>query len=260
MLHSPGTPTLQLLQGVRRSIGGLAAGLAQLIRVDAAYIRVFFILLNILTFGAFGVLYVVAVVLLRRKGFAGDTDSSYSPIPSDRATEYDIGSVPASFRWMIGLLFLLLALIRTMTEFRIFFFNEALFHGIILSVMGMLLAWRGLKNPANQHSLLVLAGASVLFLGIEDLTTALFRVQLSSIGGFEVAFVIAALSITYFCLVLLRGLGERISLVFAALCLVAAGMMMMGVIPARFLLALVQFYDFFYPVIFIGFGLWLALD
>jgi len=253
------TKDLQLERGALRSIGGLASGVAQLIGVDAAYARVFFILLNVLTFGVFGILYLIVVFFLRRTGrVSGNVEATNAGNVTTPNETND--HVPSTIRWAIALLFLSLATVRIMTEFRLFFFNEPFFQGILFAMMGLLLAWRGLRYGKSEQPIFLLVGASLLFVGVEDISSAMFRVQLPMMGRFEAAFLIAGLSIVYDTIVRLTDTARRVGIALALVCFVAAAIVQTDVLPSRYLIALVQFYDFFYPLIFVGFGLVLALD
>ena len=84
--------------------------------------------------------------------------------------------------------------------------------------------------------------------------------QLSPVERFEVICLIVFLTVAYYSRVVLRGKPRRAGLLLGATSLIAAVIIGAGVAPSHYLTALVQFYDFFYPVIFLGLGLWLTME
>jgi phage shock protein PspC (stress-responsive transcriptional regulator) len=240
--------------GPTKAIGGIASGIARVIGIDAAYIRVLLILLNILTFGLVGIIYLIVFWTMRR-------GSNMQRIHSEPGTNSPARRpLSQGTRFAIGILFIFLAVIRVSTELRLFFFNESFFRGAVLVAAGMIFAVRGLKYSSDNNRLWLLAGAAIFFLGILDFSTAIFRVQLSLGGRFEVAYLIGGLSLLYFTLVNFRGNPQRIGFALSAAIVLAALLVQFNITPERFLLALVQFYDFFFPVIFAGFGFWLIME
>jgi len=243
----------RLEEGKLKSVGGLAAAVGRLIRIDPAYVRMAFVLLNLLTFGLAGVIYLIIVITFRKRdskteiGITGD----------------NVGSqvVPQSlFRGLVAGLFIGLAILRLSTEFRLFFFNEPFFQGLAFVAIGLLFALRGIAVDTKASAIWLLAGAAGFLIGIEELSIAIFRVQLTLPGRFEMAYAIAGLALIYYVLVRLTGRGRRTAIILT-LALACAGVLVeLHVLPIRFLTALVQFYDFFYPLIFAGLGLWLVIE
>ena len=266
-LRFPRSEVLLLDSGETKSIGGLASGISRMIDIDPAYVRVLLIFLNILTFGIVGILYLVAFWILRRKTphpaspRAGGEEKfqNFSPL-LQQGKRLGEGSGGNAIRIIVGFLFLFLAVIRISTELRLFFFNEPFFRGTVLIIAGIIFAARGLKSNSDNNRLWLIAGPAILFLGVFDFSTAIFRVQLPLAGRFEVAYLIAGLSLLYFTVVSFLGKPQRIGLALTATILLAALLIQVHVTPARFLVALVQFYDFFFPVIFAGLGLWLVME
>jgi phage shock protein PspC (stress-responsive transcriptional regulator) len=245
---------LILEEGRLKSVGGLAVAIARVIRIDPAYIRVSFILLNLLTFGVAGVIYLVVVVVFRRKG--GGIKNAITASANNASDPYRV----FEFRWVVAFLFLALALLRVSTEFRFFFFNEPFFQGIAFIIIGLLFALRGLSSGKSTSSLWLIGGAAVLLMGVEDFCTAVFQVQLTLPARFEVTYAISALALIYYSLIELNARTRRTAIMLVVMFLCAPLMIELHVLPARFLLALVQFYDFFYPLIFAGLGLWLVME
>jgi phage shock protein PspC (stress-responsive transcriptional regulator) len=240
--------------GSTKAIGGIASGIARVIGIDPAYIRVLFILLNLLTFGLVGIIYLIVFWMMRR---SNNIQRDHSDAGTDSLPRRPL---PQGTRFAIGILFILLAVIRVSTELRLFFFNESFFRGAVLVAAGMILAVRGLKYSSDNNRLCLLAGAAIFFLGIFDFSTAIFRVQLSLGGQFEVAYFIGGLTLLYFTIVNFRGNPQRIGFALTTAVILAALLVQFNLTPERFLLALVQFYDFFFPVIFAGFGFWLIME
>jgi phage shock protein PspC (stress-responsive transcriptional regulator) len=239
-----------------RSIIGLVSGLGRVTGLDPAYIRVAFVLLNVLTFGLVGLIYLLYYVWLRR---SGRKEYEHSTTIEEPKFIRPLGAV---VRITLGFLFLLLALIRVSTEFRLFFFNEPFFQGIVLILVGCIFTASALRSHqrAGFERLWLLGGAVVLLNGIYELTTAVFQVQLPFAGRFELIYLVGGLSVAYYSLVSLNGQRQRAGFGLAALFFLAALMVQASLAPTHLMLALVQFYDFFFPVIFAGFGLWLVLE
>ncbi|MDP4199959.1 MAG: PspC domain-containing protein [Bacteroidota bacterium] len=243
------TDRLAVQRGEMREIGGLAAGIARVIRVDVAWIRVFLLLLNILTLGFLGALYFVIVWLLRR---TGQTQNELS-VDRDEYESTDRNQTGDKFPIIASGLLLSLAIIRLSTELRLFYFNESLLQGIIHCVLGILFTRR-------RGGLWQIIGAALLLLGVYDLCSAIFHVQPGVAGRWQVAYLVAALTIIYFALVALRGQAILIAMSLAGAAFLALLFVSLQITSEDFLLALVRFYDFFYPLIFAGLGLWVARD
>jgi hypothetical protein len=158
------------------------------------------------------------------------------------------------------LLFVALALLRLSTEFRLFFFNEPFFQGLAYITIGLLFAMRGLAVSKTSAGVWLIGGAAVLLLGVESFCAAVFRVQLTLPARFEMTYLIAGLSLVYYAVIELAGHRRRAAMVLALIIACAALTIEAHIIPVRFLTALVQFYDFFYPLIFGGLGLWLVME
>lgn len=231
-----------------RSIGGLASGIARVTRLDVAWVRVFLIVLNLLTLGVIGGLYFLTVWLLRR---AGRTQTEHiAPTPETISDDFDEGSI---FTRIASGLFLFLAIIRLFTELHWFFFNESIIRGFVLGALGVIFTRR------RSDPWLILS-AILLFLGVYDLCAAIFHVQPSVAGWWEVSYLIATLSIVYYAVVSLRSEAARVAFGLAGASVIAMLLVATQMTSEPFLLALSQFYDFFYPLIFAGLGLWVAME
>jgi|GEM_PF-2310976 len=248
-----------LERGPSKMIGGVASGISRVIALDTAYIRVMLIILNVLTLGLVGVLYLLAWYLERAKinrnmDVAGEEFSS----PVQHAT----GSTGknAAFRATIALLLVLLAAIRIATEFRFFFFNEPFVQGIMMGLIGIGIVQYGLDRFRGRSSLWLLGGASIFFAGVYLLASAVGNIQLASIERFEIPELIGVLSLAYAAIVALRGHARTIMLWLALLVAISAAMIALHLTPPAYLAAIVRFYDFFYPIIFAGLGLWIAFE
>jgi phage shock protein PspC (stress-responsive transcriptional regulator) len=254
---------LALEEGETKVLGGLMGGLGRATGVEPAILRVIFVLLNVLTFGAAGLFYLLLVWALRKeKRTVNSTPLEGGAIEKRGDVEPREGRLPTAMRVVVGFLFLVLALIRIATEFRIFFFNEPFFRGFVLLIVGLLFSLQAVRHGARSsiEKLWLLFGATVMLMGIYDLATAMFQVQLSFSDRFESIYVLGGLAFLYFSLVSLGRPRQKYGLAIAAMFFIAAGLVQFNVVPARFLLAMVQFYDFFFPVILAGFGLWLVME
>ncbi len=67
-----------------------------------------------------------------------------------------------------------------------------------------------------------------------------------------------ALSVAYLAVVSLRGNAQKMGFIFAIVCAIAAALIGLRFVPANYLMELVRFYSFFYPLLFAGLGLWVA--
>jgi phage shock protein PspC (stress-responsive transcriptional regulator) len=258
-LRLPSREHVLLDAGPHREIGGLLSGVASVIRTQPVVLRVLFVFLNIMTFGIAGLIYLVVVWMLKREGRVQPADE-LEHAPRREETEPALLRAPA--RAALGSIFVLLALTRLVTELRLFFFNEPFLQGIALIVAGSVAVWSVLTHggKSSREYLWLLVACAVVLTGVYELSTTLFRVQLSLPERFAVTYSIVALGFLYFALVTLRGNAQRVAFAIVGLLFLAAALVELNVAPSRFLLALVEFYGFFYPVIFAGFGLWLILE
>ncbi len=92
------------------------------------------------------------------------------------------------------------------------------------------------------------------------LIIAIFSVQLPFGARFEVAYWLAGIAILYYALVALKDAARSVAIALVALLFVLAALVQMDIINTRYLLALAEFYDFFFPILFAGSGLWLLLE
>ena len=251
---------LELDRSPARLVGGLAAGISAVMGIDAAYIRIVLVLLNIFSFGIFGIAYLAIVMTMRRARRKQDMKSSADIDQPESISSENAIKGQSRFRLTIGMLLLLLGAIRFASDIRLFFFNESFFQGLILGALGFVLAIRGIKASSRYSTVLVLAGVCVLLLGVSDFCSAVFHLQFTAVDRFEVTCLIGLLTLAYYSTLFLQGTPRKIGLALAASCLVTASLMALAVIPPHYLVALIQFYEFFYPVIVVGFGIWLAVD
>lgn len=258
-LRLPSRDRVLLDAGPHREIGGLLSGVASVIRTQPVVLRMLFVFLNIMTFGIAGLIYLVVVWLLKREGRVQPATELAHPAPNEEREPILLGS-PA--RVTLGSLFVLLALTRLVTELRLFFFNEPFLQGVALILAGALAVWSVLSRGgrSSRENLWLVVACAVLLTGIYELSTTLFRVQLSLSERFVVTYSIVALGFLYFALVTLKGKAQRVAFAIVGLLLLAAVFVELNIAPSRFLLALVDFYGFFYPVLFAGFGLWVIME
>jgi phage shock protein PspC (stress-responsive transcriptional regulator) len=246
ILQVPSSDTFRSETGPLKAIGGIAAAISRVTLLDVAVIRVILLMLNFLTLGVVGAIYFFFVWRSRRwKSSAETGNTQFLPDDTDRTTTVFAGT--------LGALFILLAVVRLSTEFRLFFFNEPFIRGILLGIVGVLCAGR-------LHPLFIVAGAVLFFCGIQDITIALFHVQPSAASRWVIAYSILILAILYYTAIALRGTQLKAALWFAAVPLLAAVLISTHIIPESFILILSQFYDFFSPLIFTGLALWVAME
>jgi hypothetical protein len=159
-------------------------------------------------------------------------------------------------------IFFLLALTKFANAYRLFFFNEPYVHGILHGALGiMIFAWAFRRwDQYTGARLWMLLSPALIFWAIYEISTALFYVQLPFVARFQVGYLIAGTVFIYYSLVALRGrptlYGISIGIFFYLLVI----LIQFNVIPSSLLLLLVQFFEFFYPVIFAGAGLWVVME
>lgn len=240
-------------QGPSKMIGGVAVGISEVLGLEPAYIRILLILLNILTMGLAGAAYLMMWYLYRRKNEADielvAIDDSYSPERSLRI-----------FRICLGVLFILLAGAHSVTRSRLFFFNEAILQGSMMCLTGIALVWSGLRTNRKQVKLWVVGGAFVFFSGVYELVTTIAHLHIANVESFEVAEILIALSLIYFALVSLQGYARWLGLGLAGVFTLSTTLISTHFIPSIYLAELLRFYDFFYPLIFAGLGIWTLFD
>ncbi len=262
--------------GPARMIGGVAAGVSRVIGLDAAYIRGILILLNFLTFGAVGAGYLLVWYIERTKIGRTNEEDPADSVPvvangSDVAPQLHRDIPRTSFRVAIAILLILLAAIHLATQFRVFFFNEPLAQGIVMGLIGLGMVWYGLLGQSESRNTSwamlpgprgtwLLAGASIFFAGVYFLASAIGNIQIASVERFEIVEIIGAISLTYVAVVALRAHARTLMLCLALVVALSAAMIIVHVLPLFYLTALVRFYDFFYPIIFAGLGLWIAFE
>ncbi|HET6400939.1 MAG TPA: PspC domain-containing protein [Candidatus Kapabacteria bacterium] len=247
-----------------KMIGGVASGLSRVIGLDAAYIRVILIILNFLTLGLVGAGYLLVWFLERSKINRTIEADEADSVPTAAAGSETVPRIyrsmaRASFRVAIAILLLLLAAIHLATEFRIFFFNEPFAQGIVMGLIGIGMVWYGLDHRTGTPMWL-LAGASIFFAGIYFFASAIGNIQIASVERFEIVEMIGAISLAYAGVVALRAQARTLMLWLALIVAISVAMIIFHILPLSYLTALVRFYDFFYPIIFAGLGLWIAFE
>lgn len=248
-------------RGPAKMIGGVASGFSRVIGLDAAYVRVILILLNVLTLGLVGAGYLLVWYLERSKAIRNLTEEAAEDAwAKDALGVSNRREMNPGFRAPITLLLLLLAAIHLATEFRFFFFNEPFMQGIVMGLIGIGLVWHGLAYSRRQGSLWLLAGASFFFAGVYFLASAVGNIQITSVERFEIAEIIGTISLAYTGLVALQNNARTMMLWLALVVACSAMMIILHVLPPSYLAAIVRFYDFFYPIIFAGLGLWIAFE
>ncbi len=240
-------------RGPEKVIGGIVAGLSQILEVDPAYLRVLLIVVNIFTIGIAGAVYLLVWYLHRKSDnivvISETEDLSILHVAPKR-----------SFRISLAMLFILLAGIHLLNAYRIFFFNESLFQGAAMSLVGMVLVWHGIGAFRKRDPLWLLGGASVFFIGVYIGVTNVAHLQIPIAKDLEIAEIIVALSMVYLGFVAFRGYARSVAFVVASIFAVSSLMIAVGFIPTSYLMELVRFYGFFYPLIFGGLGLWIAFE
>ncbi len=252
--------SLQLDQSDRKALFGLVSGVGADLGVDAGLLRPLLILANILTLGGAGAVYLIEVVVLRQKKEVGalippETVDAAEATPRKNFTFSLIASR------IIGVLFILLSLVRLATEYRFFFFNEAFAAGAVLCVIGVvtITCALGAVSYSSTARMLVLASTSILLYGLYELSTVLFYVQLPFVARFELSFAIAALSFIYYGFTALTGKRLQLALLIGTAFLLAALGFQFNLLSSRFVLAIVEFYLYFYPILYGTAGLWLIV-
>jgi len=240
-------------RGAGKMIGGVVAGVSEMLALDPVFLRVLFVLLNILTMGLAGAAYLIVWYVDR-----SDNESIFIA-ESDAATASHANIRPF-FRFGFALLFLLLAFIQGTNAYRMFFFNEQLFVGTIMSFAGLSIVWKGLVGHKEQARIWIVGGAAFFFFGIYQLASMVGHLQISLAKSFEVAEMIIALSMVYLGGAALRGYTRSIAFVIAGIFAFSSLLIATGFISQGYLLELARFYDFFYPLIFAGLGLWIAFE
>ncbi|HEX5316287.1 MAG TPA: hypothetical protein VFX22_06500, partial [Candidatus Kapabacteria bacterium] len=183
-----------------------------------------------------------------------------SPRQSPEPPTHARASMNAGLRAAIALLLIVLAFVHVATAFRLFFFNEPFVLGIVMGLIGIALVWQGLKLPHNRNLLWLLCGASVFFSGVYFFASTIGNIQIAAIERFEIIEIIGAISLAYAGLVSLRNDAQTMMLWLALIVALSAAMILLHFTPPAYLAALIRFYDFFYPIIFAGLGLWIAFE
>jgi phage shock protein PspC (stress-responsive transcriptional regulator) len=248
-------PRLELDATSSRVIFGLMSGLARVTNIDPLILRVLAMLISMLTFGVGAVAYVVAVILLDRR--SKEIHPAHVHDLTARAPKFSHKMLRG-----IGVIFFLLAVTKFANEFRLFFFNEPYVHGVLFGVLGVIVfSWAFRRwDSYSGARLWMLLSPAIIFWAIYQLSTALFYVQLPFVARFQVGYLIAGTVFIYYSLVALKGrpvlYGISIGIFFYVLVL----LVQFNVIPSNLMLLLVQFFEFFYPVIFAGAGLWVVME
>jgi len=255
-LAQPDQPKISLDKSERKVLFGLLSGIASHIGLDAAYLRAVTILANLLTLGGVGIIYLITAWFLDRQKKDGKQYEG-----REIAKTYS-ESLPKPVRMGLGLLFLLLAITNIANEYRLYFFNKPFVEGLICVVLGIALTALALKFSVRgaRHRLWLLIGPAVLFYGIYEFSMAAFSVQLSFIARFQLAYMIAGTSFIYYSIV---GLSEKrrvTGVAIGVLFYLMVFLIQFGIVPSHLLILLVQFYDFFFPVLFSACGVWLSME
>ncbi len=248
-------PRLELDATSGRVVFGLMSGLSRVTNMDPLILRVMAMLVSMLTFGVGAVLYVVVVILLDRRS---------KEIHPAHVHELNASAPKFSRKLLqgIGVIFFLLAVTKFANAYRLFFFNEPYVHGVLHGILGvMIFAWAFRRwDHVSAARLWMLLSPAVIFWAIYELTTALFYVQLPFVSRFQVGYLIAGTVFIYYSLVALRGrpilYGISIGIFFYMLVM----LIQFNIIPSNLLLLFVQFFEFFYPIIFAGAGLWVVME
>jgi phage shock protein PspC (stress-responsive transcriptional regulator) len=236
-----------------KMIGGVISGISQVLELDPAYLRALFIVLNILTMGLAGAAYLLVWYLHRGK------DTMTAPNDIEQLSIRKTERRPA-FHIVMALLFILLAGIHFATESRFYFFNEAFVEGSAMALAGIAMVWYGVGALRGRVKLWIVGGACIFFLGSYQLASAIGHLQISIAKHFEVAEIILALSMVYLGIVSLRGYARTLGFGVAGVLALSALCIATRFTPPDYLMELVRFYGFFYPIIFAGFGLWIAFE
>lgn len=248
-------PRLELDATSSRVIFGLISGIARVTNIDPLILRVLAMLVSMLTFGVGAVAYVVAVILLDRR--SKEIHPAHVHDLDQRAPKFSHKLLRG-----IGLIFFLLALTKFANEFRLFFFNEPYVHGMLHGTLGLMIFFWAFRRWDHYSSarLWMLLSPAIIFWSIYEITTAVFFVQLPFVARFQVGYLIAGTVFIYYSIVALKGrpvfYGISIGIFYYILVL----LVQFNVIPSNLLLLFVQFFEFFYPIIFAGAGLWVVME
>jgi phage shock protein PspC (stress-responsive transcriptional regulator) len=238
-----------------RVIFGLMSGLSRVTNIDPLILRVLAMLVSMLTFGVGAVLYVVVVILLDRRS------KEIHP-----AHVHDLTAKAPKFSHKllrgIGVIFFILAATKFANAYRLFFFNEPYVHGVLHGTLGiMIFSWAFKRwDQYTGARLWMLLSPALIFWAIYEISTALFYVQLPFVARFQVGYLIAGTVFIYYSLVALRGRPILYGISIGIFFFVLAMLIQFNVIPSNLLLLLVQFFEFFYPIIFAGAGLWVVME
>ncbi len=253
VMSIPDRDRFTLEHGSGKMIGGVVSGIAPVLELDSAYLRAALIIVNILTLGLAGAAYLLIWYLQRAKPYStaphGLFDSSDS---SDKRS-------PA-FRFAVASVFLILALIDISTNRHLFFFNQTFVQGLVMTIFGIALVWHGAKALRDHSALHLIGGASIFFFGFYELVSSTAHLQVSIPNSFEVSEIIFALSILYYAVISLRGHSRTLAIWIAGMFALSALLIAIHVTPPIYLIELVRFYGFFYPLIFAGLGLWITFE
>ena len=253
VLNAPTMYRFSSNRGAGKMIGGIISGIAQVVELDPVYLRVFFIILNFFTMGLVGAVYLLVWYFYRHNDNA-------VVIPDTDDVSITQNTLRPSFQMGIGFLFVLLAGIHLANAYRLFFFNESFFQGLTMGLVGMALVWHGIGTNRNRDRMWIIGGASIFFLGIYECVTNIAHLQISPSKNFEIAEIIVALSMVYVGFVALRKYARSMAFGVASVFALSSLLIAVGFIPPVYLMELVRFYNFFYPLIFAGFGLWIAFE
>jgi phage shock protein PspC (stress-responsive transcriptional regulator) len=240
-------------RGDKKIIGGVISGLSRILGIDPAYLRMLFIIVNIFTMGLAGAVYLLVWYLHR--------ESENIVVVSDREDPSIPHVAPKrSFRISLAMLFILLASIHVLNAYRIFFFNESLFQGAAMALVGMVLVWHGIGTFRTRDPLWLLGGASIFFIGVYLCVMNVAHLQIPLAKDLEVVEIILALTMVYLGFIAFRGYARSVAFVIASVFALSSLLIAAGFIPTIYLMELVRFYGFFYPLIFGGLGLWIAFE
>ncbi len=236
-----------------KMIAGIASDLSQRLDIDPAYLRVLFLFLNFLTVGLAGVAYIVLTYLRRRH-----SSQEREPQIQEYANTPKEGGAGA--RILLGFFFLLYVVLQIATQYRLFFFNEVFTTGMIVLLIGLMISSQGFSSKRETSALLSIGGAGIFLTGIYLLAVSIGRIQVTIAGQFEIEEIIAGLSIVYYAITMLSAKAREIGVVLAVICIIASILIHVNLVPPRYLVAIAQFYSFFFPVIFAGLGLWITFE
>ncbi len=96
--------------------------------------------------------------------------------------------------------------------------------------------------------------------GIYFFASAIGHIQLDSIDRFEIAEIIAAISLAYLAFASLSSHARMLALLCALTIAAGAAMIAFHITPPEYLAAIIRFYEFFYPIIFAALGLWITFE